>query len=55
MGDFTVLPVLEGVAIGTSTGIVSSSCGRPIFSKQLLAQDFVANFPQYLTSSTRRC
>src|SRR5258708_26127597 len=49
MADFTVLPVYGGVG-DWHFNRYRAVFKRPPISKQLLAGDFVANFPQYLTS-----
>jgi len=50
MGDFTVLPVWGGAGDWHFNRYRVVFMRPPNLSKQLLAQDFVTNFPQYLTS-----
>ena len=49
-GDFTVLPVWGGVGDWHFNRYRAVFKRPPNLGKQLLAADFVANFPQYLTS-----
>ena len=50
MGDFTVLPVYGGAGDWHFNRYRAVFMRPPTLYKQLLAKDFVTNFPQYLTS-----
>lgn len=50
MGDFTVLPVYGGAGDWHFNRYRAVFQRPPNIDKQLLAKDFVTNFPQYLTS-----
>ena len=54
MGDFTVLPVWGGAGVRHFNRYRAVFKRPPNLSKQLLAQDFVASFSQYVFSKYAR-